>query len=439
LIAAEGAGGETAEQMTAALGVPASAAADLSRIHKGQAAIYFRLSPEPVAPALRQKIDRLRSELDAANRQTASLEKSQKWNEALASNRAAEKLAAELNPLLKQTEPYEWRAANALWGEQSYPFRSSYLDTIRAYYGSVVKPIDFGGQAEAARAAINDWVARQTRDRIKDLMPPRSIDSMTRLVIANAVYFKGEWLEPFDQSSTMPKDFHTADGGKTPTPMMSKYLYNACGYGAFNADGKEFETPREIPFEMSDEDPSLYPDAHGFTAVKLPYKGNKLFMVMIAPRSADNLAALEQQLPQTGLKSWIDKIVDRPVIANVPKFKLETEYGLEKSLQALGMVRAFKNPIEPNGAQFNRMTTSNDPAKQLYISVVRHKTFVEVNEKGTEAAAATGVALAEAAARPQPPKTRPFTPTFWANKPFLFAICDRDTHSILFLGRKVKP
>jgi serpin B len=270
-------------------------------------------------------------------------------------------------------------------------------------------------------------------------MPPGSVDPMTRLVIANAVYFKGEWLEPFDESSTKPKDFHTADGGKTPTPMMSKYLYNACGYGAFTGDGKAFDTPREIPFEMSDDDPSLYPDAHGFTAVKLPYKGNKLFMVIIAPRSTDDLAQLEKQLPQTGLKSWIDKIVDRPVIANVPKFKLETEYGLERSLQALGMTRAFKNPIEPNGAEFNRMTTSDDPAKQLYISVVRHKTFVEVNEKGTEAAAATGIAMPAAEARPQPPKTRPFTPTFWADKPFLFVICDRESHSILFLGRMVKP
>jgi serpin B len=221
--------------------------------------------------------------------------------------------------------------------------------------------------------------------------------------------------------------------------MMSKYLFNHVGYGAFTADGKEFDTPREIPVEMSDDDPSLYPDAHGFTAIKLHYKGNKLFMVMIVPRSADNLAALEKQLPQSGLNSWIEKIVDRPVIGNLPKFKLETEYGLEQSLQALGIVRAFRNPIEPNGAQFDRMTTSDEPMKQLYISVVRHKTFVEVNEKGTEAAAATGVALAAAEARQQPPKTRPFTPTFWADKPFLFAICDRDTHSILFLGRVVKP
>jgi serpin B len=118
---------------------------------------------------------------------------------------------------------------------------------------------------------------------------------------------------------------------------------------------------------------------------------------------------------------------------------LETEYSLKESLQALGMVRAFNEPGRPDGAQFDRMTTSDDPGHQLFIAAVRHKTFVEVNEKGTEAAAATAVRMDATGPRSEPPKTRPFTPTFWANKPFLFAICDNDTHSVLFLGRVVKP
>ena len=300
----------------------------------------------------------------------------------------------------------------------------------------MLKPADFRGQAEAARGEINSWVAQQTHDRIKDLMPPGSIDRATRLVITNAVYFKGEWLDPFNESETQPKDFHLADGSKTPTPMMSKYELHA-GYGAFDADGKTFDTPKMIPVAMSDDDPSLYPDAHGFTAIRLPYKGNKLFMAIIVPRSADGLAALEAKLPQIGLKQWIDRIVDRTVIVNLPKFKLEAEYGLNKSLADLGMVRAFNNPNGANGAQFDRMTTSRNPEDQLFISAVRHKTFVEVNEKGTEAAAATGIAMAAAMARAQPPKTRPFIPTFRADKPFLFAICDKETGSILFLGRIV--
>jgi serpin B len=162
-------------------------------------------------------------------------------------------------------------------------------------------------------------------------------------------------------------------------------------------------------------------------------------MVVIVPRSPEGLGALEQQLPRTGIQHWIDGIAIRTVIVNVPKFKLEAEYGLEKSLAALGIVRAFIDPAQANGAQFDRMTASDDPSKKLFISAVRHKTFVDVNEKGTEAAAATGIAMAATAAMRQPPKMRPFVPTFWADKPFLFAVCDRETHSILFLGRVVKP
>ena len=272
-------------------------------------------------------------------------------------------------------------------------------------------------------------------------MGPGSLSSATRLVITNAVYFKGEWLKPFEASSTRPKDFHLAGGKTVSAPMMTEYMYASTGYGAFTGDGTAFDTPREIPVDMPDNDPSLYPDARGFTALRLPYKGGKLCMVLIVPQSADGLGALEKMLPQTGLQHWIDGIADRTVIVNVPKFEVQSEYSLNEPLQALGMVRAFNDPgLMPNGAQFDRMTASNDPAQQLFISAVRHKTFVEVNEKGTEAAAATSVAMAATKAAPfERPKTRPFIPTFRADKPFLFAIYDSETNSVLFLGRVVKP
>lgn len=458
LIATEGASGETADQMGQVLHVPkslrntgpdaASLPWQLAGLHKGQAAIYYRLSPEPVAPELAAKIARLRSDLDAANRETIRLGDSDNWRQANASQSKAKKLADELNPILEQTEPYEWRAANALWAEKTYPFRQSYLDTIHTYYGSVAMPVDFRGNTEAARKQINDWVAGQTHDRIEDLMGPGSVDDLTRLVITNAVYFKGVWLQPFDVSSTRPKDFHLADGKTVSTPMMSKYMFGSAGYGAFNGDGTQFNTPTEIPVEMSDDDPSLYPDAHGFTATRLPYKGGKLFMAIIVPRSADGLASLEKQLPRTGLRKWLDGIGDRTVVVDMPRFKLATEYSLKESLQSLGMVRAFRDAANGDGprvkglggAQFDRMTASDDPANQLYISAVRHKAYVEVNEKGTEAAAATSVAMEAKSAVPfERPKTRPFIPKFRADKPFLFAICDNETQSILFLGRIVEP
>ncbi len=381
LIATEGASGETAEQMGKVLRVPkalrstgpeaASLPWQLAGLHKGQAAIYYRLSPEPISPQLRDKIARLRDDLAAANSRTAALDKTPKWEEARQSKAAAQKLADELNPLLKEAEPYEWRAANALWGEKTYPFRPAFLDAIHTFYGNVVFPIDFRSGGDAARQQINDWVARQTLDRVKDLLGPGSVDSDTRLVITNAVYFKGEWLEPFDASSTRPADFHLSDGKRVSTPMMSKYIYGSAGYGAFNGDGTAFDTPREIPVDMPDNDPSLYPDARGFTAVRLAYKGGKLLMVMIVPQSAAGLGELERRLPSTGLKPWIDRIANRTVIVNVPKFKLESDYSLKKSLQAMGMVRAFNRPGRPDGAQFDRMMASDDPAQQLFISAVR--------------------------------------------------------------------
>jgi serine protease inhibitor len=449
LIATEGASGETAEQMGKALRVPkalrntaAEAAGlpwQLAGLHKGQAAIYYRLSPEPVSPELRDKIGRLRKDLAAANGRTSALTQSGKWDEAYQSQVAAQKLADELNPLLKETEPYVWLAANALWCEKTYPFRQSFLDTIHTDYGNALFAVDFRSSAESVRQQINAWAARQTRDRVTDFLGPGAVTPDTRLVITNAVYFKGEWLDPFDASSTRPADFHLSDGKNNSVPMMSKYSYGSAGYGAFNADGTPFDTPREIPVDMPDTDPSLYPDARGFTALRLPYKGGKLFMAMIVPRSAAGLGQLEQKLSATGFKPWLDRIANRTVIVNVPKFKMESDYGLEKSLMALGMVRAFHRPGTSDGAQFDRITATSDPAQQLFISAVRHKTFVEVNEKGTEAAAVTGVPMPATGPAHEPPKTRPFIPTFWADKPFLFAICDTETNSILFLGRLVRP
>jgi len=340
----------------------------LAGLHKGQAAILRRLIPEPDSPELRDKIARLRGELEAANRETEAAEIADKYEEARRSHAAAQRLADELNPLLKATEPYQWRVASSLWAERSYPFRSSFLETIHTYYGDVVRQVDFQSQAEAARRQINDWVARQTSDRVKGLFLAGSLDSLTRLVIANAVYFQGQWLTPFPPGSTRAEDFHLADGTKLSTPMMSNYVCESAGYGAFRGDGSAFKTPLEIPEAMSDDDPSLYPNEHGFTAVRLPYQGDKLFMAIIVPRAAAGLGSLEEKLAAKGMKPWLDGIATRAVQVRLPKFKLESEYPLDRSLRALGMVRAFNPPDGPEGAQLDRMTDSRGAAHQLYIS-----------------------------------------------------------------------
>jgi serine protease inhibitor len=176
--------------------------------------------------------------------------------------------------------------------------------------------------------------------------------------------------------------------------------------------------------------------------VELPYKGDDLSMVVVAPNDPAGLPAIEEKLTPENLDQWIGHLRKRDTQVHLPKFKLETDYTLgdeqnPAALQRMGMVRAFKDPRDPKtGAQFYGMTTSTDPMEQLYITKVLHKAFVEVNEKGTEAAAATAVVMAMARSRPA---SRPFIPEFKADRPFVFLIRDKATGSVLFLGRMTKP
>ena len=211
-------------------------------------------------------------------------------------------------------------------------------------------------------------------------------------------------------------------------------------YGAFNADGSHFNTPIRI---RRGEDPKgHYPQADGFAIVELPYKGEDLSMVVIAPNDPAGLSAIENKLTPENLNAWIGRLKKRDTHVYLPKFKMETDYKLGDTdepgtLQKMGMVRAFIDPrIPKTGAQFKGMTTSTDPMKQLYITKVFHKAFVEVNEKGTEAAAATAVVMAVPRSLP---KDVPFIPEFKADRPFVFLIREKSTGSVLFLGRMMTP
>ena len=345
---------------------------------------------------------------------------------------------AALNGRLNAAVPkdqYELRVANALWGEKTYPFRQSYLDTINKYYQTGgVFPVDFIGDPEGNRKRINAWVEKQTQERIKDLIPQGAIDGLTRLVLTNAIYFKGQWAEPFSERDTKPDDFTLADGTRLPVPMMHHGWMIMANYAAINSDGTSFDSPKMYSPGKTDEK-KLYPDERGFQILELPYRGEKLSMVLIVPRAADGLASLEKMMTAENLHGWIGKLQKRSVHGFVPKFKLETCYLMNETLKAMGMVRAFKLP-GPDGAQFDGMCASPDPGYKLYISDVLHKAFVEVNEKGTEAAAATAVLMPGAADHAD---MAPFTPTFRADKPFVFLIRDRQTGCILFLGRMMNP
>jgi serpin B len=250
------------------------------------------------------------------------------------------------------------------------------------------------------------------------------------LVIANAIYFKGTWSQPFDADDTKPAAFTLSNLEKIETPLMNRRGFHGGRYAAFHADGSLFETPQTVTESFQDE--QGYPAADGFQIAELPYNGDALSMMVVLPRKADGLAELVRTLTPQRLQECVRLMDSRMFHLSLPKFKLESTYRLNDCLQRMGMKQAF----DSTQADFSGLTDSRDPDHELHISLVLHKAFVDVNEQGTEAAAATIVALEpRAAALTQ----RPFVPSFTADHPFLFFIRERSTGLILFIGKVEKP
>ncbi len=301
-----------------------------------------------------------------------------------------------LTQWLKDQKGVTLTVANRLWGQKGYEFRQDFLEGLENHYGAGLATLDFRANAELARTTINRWVEQGTRDRIRDLIKPGMIGRDTRLVLTNAVYFKGAWAEPFPAAMTKPGAFTLATGEKVQAPLMNQKQRYAFGSG------------------------------DGWQALEIPYEGNRLAMLVVLPGKADGLSALEQSLTPERLDSILAAGQVREVIVTMPRWKSESEFGLRQQLSALGMDRAFSP-----AAEFGGMTDAGD----IQISEVVHKAFVEVTEKGTEAAAATGAVMAATAAAPDP---KPPV-IFRADHPFLFVLRDTQTGAILFLGRLMKP
>jgi serine protease inhibitor len=333
-------------------------------------------------------------------------------------------------------DAFELRVANALWGEKTCPFRKEFTDTIARHYGTGgIVPADFLGDAEGTRKQINAWAEDQTRNRIKNLVPPGAVGELTRLILTNAIYFKGEWAEVFQPGLTTEDDFRRAGDAKVRVPLMNRCVDSA-RYAAFNGDGSLFDTPLRVRSDGKDEkdEKRLYPDDRGFAMLELPYKGNELSMVVILPRVAGGLDALEKSIVFRNRLALIGKIRQRTVDVFLPRFRMDTSYNISQTLRSMGMIRAFNAPGSPDVAEFGGMSES----REIFISAILHKAFVEVNEQGTEAAAATAAFAAESAV-PEPVEMIPFVPIFRADHPFLFLIRDRTTGCILFLGRVTDP
>ena len=438
---AEGARGETARQMGEVLGLDASMKrADVDRpfdwspLHTQLGQLADRLAPKVPPPQVLEQLAEWRSELARIN---ATMEAATTYDQAhFELGDKAERLAADINRVQQQIDPTEFRSANALWLERTFALEPPYLATIARYYktgGALL--VDFRGHAEASRASINDWVAAQTNQRIRDLLGPGMVDESTRLVLTNAVYFLGEWIEPFDSTRTRSEKFFLRDGGSVDVPLMRSWKSDQVRYAAFHADGSAFETPMQVAVGDRN-DAARYPD-RGFQIVELPYRGDALSMQLILPMQADGLGAVEALLDAGNLKRWNSALVTRKVDVALPKFRMDASFELSPVLQQLGMTRAFVNPADrAGGAQFDGISASPDPAERLFIGVVVHKAFVSVDEKGTEAAAATAVSMVAGSAMPV---MVDFTPVFRADRAFIFLIRDRQSGTVLFLGRLVRP
>jgi serpin B len=282
--------------------------------------------------------------------------------------------------------------ANALWRQKGYPVRAEYIDALRNGLGAEVGEADFQGAKAAAVKAINDWAAKATRDKIKDVLSERQLDLLTRVVLANAIYFKARWEHQFSEHGTEPRPFTLEDGKSVQVPTMRMLNW--------------LKTSRDGPI----------------LALKLPYSGRKLAMLVLLPDPGARVQ-VETHLSGAQLDRIIGSLKDAMTEVWLPKFKIVSSFALKTPLQALGLSNSFAPSADFSGI-------SSEPG--FALSEVLHKTFVDVNEMGTEAAAVTVPMFAGSAA---PQKNVEFR----ADRPFLFVIRDLPTKTTLFMGRVVDP
>ena len=305
--------------------------------------------------------------------------------------------------LVDPARPIVFRIANRLFGEKSFRFETAYLEATRAAYGAALEPVDFRTAAEGARGLINGWVEAQTEKRILDVVPAGGVNGETRLVLVNAIYFLGDWLHPFEKEATFAAPFHLSEREKRDVPTMHRT-----------------ETLRLAR-------------RPGLMALELPYKGRQLSMLVLLPDAISGLPSLEASLGAETLDAIVAALAPARVAIALPKYEVNPleSLSLGDVLVAMGMGLAF----DRQKADFTGIANPKDPRDRLAIGRVFHKAFVKVDEKGTEAAAATAVTMLRAGAAA--PREEPVP--FRADHPFLFVIRDNATGLILFMGRVADP
>ncbi|XP_053268813.1 leukocyte elastase inhibitor isoform X3 [Pleuronectes platessa] len=327
-------------------------------------------------------------------------------SESLKTKHCQEKIHADfsklLNALNKAHAPYSLSVANRLYGEQSYQFAEDFLGETRKHYNAELESVDFKTSHEAARLNINTWVEKQTQGKIKNVLAQGVVDNMTRLVLVNAIYFKGNWNKKFNESDTVDAQFRINKNETKPVKMMYQ----------------ETKFPYSFISKVNCQ------------VLEIPYKGEELSMLIFLPKDIDDsstgLEKLEEKLTYENFVKWTrrDKMDKKKLELGLPRFKMEESYDMKDVLISMGMVDAFDMAM----SDFSGMS----PSKDLVLSKVVHKAFVEVNEVGTEAAAAT--ASTKTYDLFGNPSVR-----FIADHPFLFFIRHNPTMSVLFAGRFCSP
>jgi serpin B len=283
------------------------------------------------------------------------------------------------------------RIANAPFAQRDYTLEDAYLEALATRFGAGLRLVDYIGATDQAREQINGWVSEQTEERIPELLAPGILTEDTRLTLVNAIYLKAPWLHPFNADATQPGAFTRLDGSTVEVPMM--------------------RTGEWLP----------YAEGSGWRAVELPYLGNELAMTVIVP---DDLAAFEASLDADAFASIVDALSPANVLLTIPRFSTESKLMLSDALRELGMPLAF----DPDLADFSGITAED----RLFIAAVVHQANIDVDEAGTEAAAATAVVMEAGSAPPEPI-------TLDVDRPFLFALRDTTTGAIVFLGRITDP
>lgn len=319
------------------------------------------------------------------------------------SNLRRTQYASIFDELNKGDKKYKLSSANALWAQQDYQFSKDYFENVEKYYGGKATNLDFKKDPEGSRITINNWVENQTNDKIQNLIPSGVIKTTTKLVLTNAVYFKGEWVKQFNKNDTKEEDFRTSNSGTVKAQMMRR-------------------TDDEAIFN--------YAENSSLQMLEMLYSGDELSILFLLPKN-DNLTKLESILSTKNILDWKKNLEEQRVKVFIPKFKFETKYFIADDLKTMGIPLAFSG-----SADFSGMTATGK--KDLKIDEAIHQAFVEVNEEGTEATAATAIVAVPGLAGPEPHKESKI-PVFRADHPFMFLIQQKSTGNILFIGRVVNP